>query len=451
MIEEISAEVLQTIKESVALEYNIIPYQVIGRTCRCYGIKGCDYESATHLLSVLYNLDITVHQIEDRDFQRIQVKNYRTVKTVSLSNADFLNSLIEEAYINWCSDIHFESYESRCRIRFRIDGKLIERYVLEKSQYVALINQIKILASLDIAEKRLPQDGRIFYQVGQTKFDVRVSVVPAVYAEKVVMRLLTRQPELLRLENLGLSESQLSCYYDAVNNPHGMIIVSGPTGSGKSTTLYATLRYLNKESSNILTIEDPIEYTLDGINQVQTKEDIGMDFSVALKAFLRQDPDVIMVGEIRDSETAQIAIRSSMTGHLVLSTLHTNNAVGCISRLKEMGISSYLLADTLKLLVAQRLVRILCPKCKKIYKHETGAILFRSTGCEECFYTGYKGRKAIYEVVPVNEELAEMIRSDKPVSREDLLKYGITSLEKSATQLLLNGLTSIEEISSFIN
>ena len=368
-----------------------------------------------------------------------------------MGDDNFLNSLIDEAYENWCSDIHLECYENRCRIRFRIDGRLIERYVLEKSQYVVLINQIKIKSALDIAEKRLPQDGRIFYNVGAVKFDVRVSVMPTVYGEKAVMRLLTRQPELLDLRNLGLNEYQYASYLSAVRKPHGMIVISGPTGSGKSTTLYATLRLLNDESRNILTVEDPIEYTLDGVNQVQTKDEIGMDFSLALKSFLRQDPDVIMVGEVRDSETAQMAVRSSLTGHLVLSTLHTNDALGCVSRLKEMGVSSYLLADTLKLLVAQRLIRILCPKCKREYVYKDRVRFFRAVGCEECYYTGYKGRKAIYEVIPFTDELAEKVRNNTSLLHDDIDKMGVVTLEESAVKLLKEGLTSVEEVSSFIN
>jgi general secretion pathway protein E/type IV pilus assembly protein PilB len=208
---------------------------------------------------------------------------------------------------------------------------------------------------------------------------------------------------------------------------------------------------LNDESRNILTVEDPIEYTLDGVNQVQTKDEIGMDFSLALKSFLRQDPDVIMVGEVRDSETAQIAVRSSLTGHLVLSTLHTNDALGCVSRLKEMGVSSYLLADTLKLLVAQRLIRILCPKCKREYVYKDRVRLFRAVGCEECYYTGYKGRKALYEVIPFTDELAEKVRNNTSLLHDDIDKMGVVTLEESAVKLLKEGLTSVEEVSSFIN
>ena len=306
------------------------------------------------------------------------------------------------------------------------------------------------MASLDIAEKRLPQDGRIFYKDSSARFDVRVSVMPSIYGEKVVLRLLTRHPELLVLDNLGLTRRQLEDYKNAVSRPHGMILVSGPTGSGKSTTLYATLSMLNDIERNILTVEDPVEYTLDGVNQVQVKEDIGLDFSSALRTFLRQDPDVIMVGEIRDRETAEIAVRSSLTGHLVLSTLHTNSALGCVSRLSEMGVSPFLQAETLNLLVSQRLVRLLCPSCKRQYEHRQGIALYRKTGCAECYYTGYKGRKAIYEVIPVDQTIAESIRQGQ-ISNLDIHKNGLSTLADSALTLLREGRTSLEEVISFID
>lgn len=240
----------------------------------------------------------------------------------------FLKRLIYEAFQNYASDIHFECYEERCRVRFRMDGQLIEKYVIEKQNYPFIVNQIKILAKLNISERRLPQDGRIFYQSEKEKFDVRVSCIPTIHGEKIVLRLLTRHIDLLDLSNLGFSERQLEDYIKAVKRPHGLVLISGPTGSGKSTTLYATLRMLNNEISNILTIEDPVEYTLAGVNQVQLKEEIGLTFGSALRAFLRQDPDIIMLGEIRDTDTAQMAIRSALTGHMLLSTIHTNSAWG---------------------------------------------------------------------------------------------------------------------------
>lgn len=450
MIDRISSDILQIIDKDVATRYEIVPFSSNGAKCSCYGVCGREYADILRVLKALRGLEFEVIPLPQEEFNKIFLSHYRTTVNVKVGSADFLNSLIAEAYQSYCSDIHFECYEARYRIRFRTDGRLIEKYTLEKQQYISLVNQIKIMASLDIAEKRLPQDGRIFYKDSSARFDVRVSVMPSIYGEKVVLRLLTRHPELLVLDNLGLTRRQLEDYKNAVSRPHGMILVSGPTGSGKSTTLYATLSMLNDIERNILTVEDPVEYTLDGVNQVQVKEDIGLDFSSALRTFLRQDPDVIMVGEIRDRETAEIAVRSSLTGHLVLSTLHTNSALGCVSRLSEMGVSSFLQAETLNLLVSQRLVRLLCPSCKRQYEHRQGIALYRKTGCAECYYTGYKGRKAIYEVIPVDQTIAESIRQGQ-ISNLDIRKNGLSTLADSALTLLREGQTSLEEVISFID
>lgn len=450
MIDRISSDILQIIDKDVATRYEIVPFSSDGAKCSCYGVCGREYADILRVLRALRRLEFEVIPLPQEEFNKIFLSNYRTTVNVKVGSADFLNSLIAEAYQSYCSDIHFECYEARYRIRFRIDGRLIEKYTLEKQQYISLVNQIKIMASLDIAEKRLPQDGRIFYKDSSARFDVRVSVMPSIYGEKVVLRLLTRHPELLVLDNLGLTRRQLEDYKNAVSRPHGMILVSGPTGSGKSTTLYATLSMLNDIERNILTVEDPVEYTLDGVNQVQVKEDIGLDFSSALRTFLRQDPDVIMVGEIRDRETAEIAVRSSLTGHLVLSTLHTNSALGCVSRLSEMGVSPFLQAETLNLLVSQRLVRLLCPSCKRPYEYHRGVTFYRKTGCAECYYTGYKGRKAIYEVIPVDHTIAESIRQGQNANL-DIRQGGHTTLADSALTLLREGRTSLEEVISFID
>ncbi|MDR1671287.1 MAG: GspE/PulE family protein, partial [Alistipes sp.] len=358
----------------------------------------------------------------------------------------FLTGLIEEAFDTYASDIHIESYEERCRVRFRIDGKLIERYVVEKGNYASLINQIKIIANLDISEKRLPQDGRILYDRNGKKFDVRVSCLPTIYGEKIVMRLLTRHIELLELANLGFSERQLADYCAAIERPHGMILICGPTGSGKSTTLYATLRRLNRQTGNILTIEDPVEYTLEGVNQVQLKEEIGLTFASALRTFLRQDPDIIMLGEIRDADTAQMAVRSSLTGHLIFSTIHTNTAWGSVARLVDMGIHPYLVSGTLVMCVAQRLVRLLCPHCKRPEGEHWVAV-----GCDRCYYTGYSGRRAIYEVIPIDDALSAAIRHQEPDVEAMLAERGVTTLRDAALELLRRGDTSLEEIVQLTN
>ncbi len=387
-----------------------------------------------------------------------KINSVKLKTTINSDNSEFLYELIEEAKIHKSSDIHIECYEEIARIRIRIDGMLIEKYTIKKEQYPSLINKIKIMANMDIAEKRLPQDGRILFQKDKSKFDLRISVLPTMYGEKVVMRLLNTSSIDLNIASLGFNEFDLANFLEGIKKPNGIILISGPTGSGKTTTLYSVLNLLNKESRNILTIEDPIEYTIEGINQVQLKENIGFTFSSALRTFLRQDPDVIMVGEIRDVDTAAMAIRAALTGHLVLSTIHTNSAWGTVSRLIDMGIQPFLLANTLNTSAAQRLVRLLCVKCKRkekfdkvYYPRNFSAKIdinyhYVPNGCEYCQNTGYKGRKAIYEVIPVDYEIANLIKTNTFNAQEILLKKGILSLADNAFQLFEFGETSIEEI-----
>lgn len=371
--EQIATEIIQRLSPALAWDYRLLPYAEGDNILHCYTDETDGDKSLE--LEVLHGIRIRMEKVSTGRLEKLLHQYYRQqragVESVSLSVGDissgqgFLAGLIEEAFDMYASDIHIEPYEQRCRVRFRLDGKLIERYVIRKSDYSSLINQVKILANLDISEKRLPQDGRILFNRNDKKFDVRVSTLPTIYGEKSVLRLLTRHVELLELANLGFTEKQLNDYCSAVGKPHGMVLICGPTGSGKSTTLYATLRRLNDDTGNILTIEDPVEYTLEGVNQVQLKEEIGLTFTSALRTFLRQGPDIIMLGEIRDADTAYMAIRSSLTGHLLFSTIHTNSAWGSIARLVDMGIHPYLIANTLILCVAQRLVRLLCPECKK--------------------------------------------------------------------------------------
>ncbi|MBO9620533.1 MAG: type II/IV secretion system protein [Niabella sp.] len=370
----------------------------------------------------------------------------------------FLNDLIAEAKSLKSSDIHIETYEHDCRVRIRVDGLLVLRYLIEKKQYPALINKIKISANLDIAEKRLPQDGRIFFQREGDKFDIRVSIVPTLHGEKVVLRLLNNDATDIQLETLGFSTGDLRNYQEGLKKPYGIVLISGPTGSGKTTTLYATLKQLNLSTKNILTIEDPIEYTLKGVNQVQVKENIGFTFAVALRTFLRQDPDIIMLGEIRDAETANMAIRAALTGHLVLSTIHTNSAWGTVSRLVDMGIPSFLIANTLNTSVAQRLIRLLCPECKRKEtflpeyfprNYRPPGILeshFVPVGCAHCYNTGYRKRKAIYEVIPVDIELADEIKKGTQRIDDFLNEKQIKTLADNAFELLKTGETSLEEV-----
>jgi type IV pilus assembly protein PilB len=418
-------------------------------------------------LEVLLGKEVVLERTSPEVIQKTIIKYYRKTssgankvsskKITSEQKDDFLQTLIFEAKNLGSSDIHIEAYEEKCRVRIRIDGLLIERYTISKEDYPALINKIKIKANLDISEKRLPQDGRIFFNNHNEKFDIRVSVLPTLHGEKIVLRLLSNDATNIDIKLLGFSENDLVNYLESVKKPNGIVLISGPTGSGKTTTLYATLKILNKEKTNILTIEDPIEYTLEGINQVQLKESIGLTFASAIRTFLRQDPDVIMLGEIRDPETAQMAIRAALTGHLVLSTIHTNSAWGTISRLTDIGVPSYLIAGTLNTSVAQRLLRLLCEHCKeknefkanvlpKTYKAErTITHHYIAKGCEHCYYTGYKGRKAIYEVISIDKELAETIKN-KGNADELLGLRKIKSLADAAFEMFEKGKTSLEEI-----
>lgn len=465
---QIPTEIIQLLTATEAAEYHLVPFEKTGSRVRCYGEADTDYSATIIELETLYAWDVVIEPVNREDFRRLYLRYYRNdaIAPDSVSSAKrinsitsgqgFLMSLIGEALHNNASDIHIEPYETRCRIRMRLDGKLTERYIVDRAQYAPLVNQIKILANLDISEKRLPQDGRIGYDRDGIKFDVRVSTLPTIYGEKVVLRLLTRRVELLELGNLGFSQEQYDAYCRAIARPFGMILICGPTGSGKSTTLYATLRRLNRLTDNILTIEDPVEYTLEGVNQVQLKEEIGLTFTAALRTFLRQDPDIIMLGEIRDGATAEMAVRSSLTGHLLFSTIHTNTAWGAVSRLVDMGVHPYLVADTLVMTVAQRLVRLLCPHCKRqvnaskeIQQLLQGCDLetyFEAVGCEHCFYTGYVGRKAAYEVIPMDEELAAAVRAGRTEISPLLNERNIHSLREAVLELFMEGKTSLEEI-----
>ena len=357
---QVETRLQQLISAEQAHYYRIVPIKEENGLIE-FKTDSQEKESLESELKIILGKPIKVTSTNSEEIEQFLNRNYRVNKSsgskeLHFSN-DFLIDLIHEAKRIGSSDIHFETFEHRSRVRFRIDGKLIERYIIPKHEYPTIINRIKILAQLDISEKRLPQDGRIKITSPEAEFDIRASSLPTLYGEKVVLRILSKDTTVVELESLGLGDSELRMYKEGIKNPNGIILISGPTGSGKTTTLYATLKLLNNDSTNILTIEDPIEYTLEGINQVQLKENIGLDFSKSLKTFLRQDPDIIMVGEIRDVATANMAIRASLTGHLVLSTIHTNSAWGTISRLIDMGVPPFLLAATIKLSVAQRLVR----------------------------------------------------------------------------------------------
>ena len=462
----LKVEDLQLITAEQAWHYRIIPKEHDGSHITFFIDNATFNPSIEEELEILFGkniqLEATATEIVSNSLSRYYRQEEKDSRIKNLSykgqSEDFLSDLISEAKSLKSSDIHIETYEEKCRVRIRIDGMLVERYVIEKEDYPSLINKIKIMSSLDIAEKRLPQDGRIFFMRKGNKFDIRVSVLPTLHGEKVVLRLLSNDATNIDIKFLGFSDFDLHNFMEGVKRPNGVLLISGPTGSGKTTTLYATLKELNKTTRNILTIEDPIEYTLEGINQVQLKESIGLNFSSSLRTFLRQDPDIIMVGEIRDPETASMAIRAALTGHLVLSTIHTNSAWGTISRLIDMGIPPFLVANTLNTSVAQRLIRLLCPHCKVKEKFNTALYprQFKpyrevqehcmSKGCEKCFFTGYKGRKAVYEVIPLDQELAEKIKNGVFDISEQLRERGIRTLAENSFELFEKGETSIEEI-----
>jgi general secretion pathway protein E len=368
-----------------------------------------------------------------------------------------INALITEAIKENASDIHVEPFETRLSIRFRIDGVL--REVLEPPRQIAslLCSRIKVMAQLDIAEKRLPQDGRISLKVANRPVDIRVSTLPSGHGERVVMRILDKQAGRLDLKQLGMDEVNQQRLSQVIQKPHGIILLTGPTGSGKTTTLYAMLTALNDTRRNILTVEDPIEYDLDGIGQTPVNRKVDMTFAKGLRAILRQDPDVVMVGEIRDNETAQIAVQASLTGHLVLSTLHTNSAVGAITRLQDMGIEPFLLSSTLLGVISQRLVRNLCPDCKSETSlsatelanygiHSTEGI-YQAKGCPSCLHTGYKGRSGIYEMIEIDDHLANMIHEGE--SQTKIESYCLTkskNLRDDGIRKVILGETTLDEV-----
>lgn len=373
-----------------------------------------------------------------------------------------VTQMISEAVKVRASDIHIEPLEDKFRIRYRIDGVLHEIPGPPKQLQATVTSRVKIMAGLNIAEKRLPQDGRIRIEAMNKDLDIRVSTLPSLYGESVVMRLLDKSSFMLGLQELGFSREDEGKFEKLVRLPHGMILVTGPTGSGKTTTLYASLSYINKPNKKLITVEDPVEYQLSGINQVQVKPSIGLTFASGLRTMLRQAPDVIMVGEIRDFETASIAIQAALTGHLMFSTLHTNDAAGAITRLIDMGVKPYLVSSTVKAIMAQRLVRRVCDNCKEPYtptreelfavdlkpENLRGKTLYRGRGCKECAHTGFKGRTGIFELLMVDDEICELIvkKASSAAIREAARKTGMRTLRDDGVLKILAGITTIPEV-----
>ena len=373
-----------------------------------------------------------------------------------------VNLVLLQAIRDAASDIHFEPFEDEFKMRYRIDGVLFEMVPPPKFVAMAISSRIKVMANLDIAERRLPQDGRIELLVESRPVDLRVSVLPTMYGESVVLRVLDRKQVDLDLEQVGLREEELGVFRQLISKPHGIIIVTGPTGSGKTTTLYSALRELNVPGVKILTSEDPVEYDIDGMIQVQVKSDIGLTFARCLRHFLRQDPDIILVGEVRDLETAQIAVQSSLTGHLVFSTLHTNDAPTSIARLLDLGLEPFLITATLEAIIAQRLVRKICENCKEEYvptetqlmelaltpEDVAGRTFYYGRGCDYCNNTGYKGRTAIFEAMALDDELRDLImkHASAGVLREEARKHGMRTLRETGLLTMYDGVTTIEEV-----
>ena len=414
-------------------------------------------------------------QVSEADSQAseedVDVSGFLDLDKISPNSSQYVkqvNAILRQAIAEHTSDIHLEMFDERVSLRFRIDGSLYERTAPAKESVNAIISRIKILSKLDIAEKRLPQDGSFTIRYQNRSIEVRVSVCPAVYGEKLVLRILDRGTGNMTVDKLGFEPEQKKAFLEASNLPHGLIFLTGPTGSGKSTTLNAVLSTIKSPELNFMTLEDPVEYKLDGISQVQIKANIGLTFAAGLRSFLRQDPDVILVGEVRDNETAEACLKAALTGHLVLSTLHTNEALGAIPRLIDMGMEPFLLASSLALVAAQRLVRMLCPYCKVPHipdsammaqiireghlnpRDQNSWTFFKSVGCPRCFGTGFSGRRAIYEVYRMTEDMRNIIykTQDLVELKQAAIRSGALNLRANGWRKVIRGQTTVDEILS---
>lgn len=438
------------------------------------------------------NLPIKIHRVENKFFDYVLAEAYSSANAAAVvddvredidlsalmqnlqqtedlleSENDapvikIINAFLTQAVKEDASDVHLDAYEKYSIVRFRRDGVLHKVTEINPGLHAALVSRIKIMAQLDIAEKRLPQDGRIALRLAGREVDLRVSSIPTGHGERIVMRLLDKNKERLQLETLGMASDTLEKIDSLINRPHGIFLVTGPTGSGKSTTLYAALARIDSSSLNIMTVEDPVEYDIAGISQTQVNSKIDMTFARALRAILRQDPDVVMIGEIRDLETAEIAVQSSLTGHLVLATLHTNSAVASITRLMDMGVQSFLLSSSLIGILAQRLIRLLCPQCKAENHSVTpeirnrlgisqDTVIYKAVGCDHCSGTGYKGRTGIHELLVLDDEVQRMVHNNNAeteIENYAIDKLGMRTLRMDALRWMIAGKTTLEEVIS---
>lgn len=472
------------IKENFARENVLIPIKktdtelvvAMGDPLNLIAIENIELITGMKVRSVIdtsKNIIRAINHVYSRKMVEKAVEDYRKeyinddldmdiTSIDDLSNAPIVkmvNTMIMEAVGSGASDIHIEPYEKDLRVRYRIDGLLREVMNHRKDVHKALVTRLKIMSDLDIAEKRVPQDGRVEVEIGSLDLDLRISTIPTIHGEKIVLRILDRNSFLKDKTQLGFSGHNYRRFENLLKEKNGIILATGPTGSGKSTTLYSIIKELNSEYKNIVTVEDPVEYRMDGINQIQVNQKVGINFATGLRSILRQDPDIIMIGEIRDHETAEIAIRAAITGHLVLSTLHTNNAPSSINRLLDMGIQPYLITSSLKGIIAQRLVKLICPKCKENYEasgdekailgisNSEKLMLSRGVGCDYCNGTGYFGRKAIHEILIVNRAIRESIINgeSEDVIGDKSQKSGLRTLLEDCRELVDEGITSLEE------
>lgn len=479
----IRQEIINTIQENVARKYEVIPVDLINGQLIVTMSDPLNYFAIEEIKiatgyvvkvaislreSILTNIEkyYGKNRAEEAalDYSRtynFQENNENDVKNVDENVAPiikYINTIIENAILYDASDIHIEPEEKEMRVRFRVDGVLREIMKSNIQMLEPVISRIKIMAELNIAEKRIPQDGRISFKAKQKNIDIRVSIAPTIYGEKVVMRLLDKGNFTLSLEKLGLESEDYSRVREIVSKPYGIILVCGPTGSGKTTSLYSALNEVNSVEKNVITVEDPVEYNISGVNQMQVNNKIGFTFANGLRSILRQDPDIILVGEIRDNETAEIAVRAALTGHLVLSTIHTNNSASTITRLKDMGIKPFLISSTVVGVISQRLVRKICPNCIEEYiaaQREMSILevsetvkLKRGKGCSICNHTGYKGRTAIFEVMPVDVNVKEMIDGEKNEKEIETyaIKNGMINLRTACIKKVLDGITTVDEL-----
>jgi type IV pilus assembly protein PilB len=481
----VEQDAVMAISESMALKLLVIPIKKEGRTLTVVMRDPLNYHAVDEL-RMLTGMDIKecisseseIRNAIDRyysnegaqkaveelskEYSLSELNSLAEISDNEVSNAPvvrLVTAIISNAVKSRASDIHIEPSEDDMRVRFRIDGELQEAMRSSMTTHPAITTRIKIMGGMDIAEKRIPQDGRIAFNVDSShSVDLRISILPTVYGEKIVIRILGQQGMDLTKEGLGFTPENLALTDKLIKSPNGIILVSGPTGSGKTTSLYAFLKELNRPNVNIITVEDPVEYKLKGINQVQVNNKAGLTFASGLRSILRQDPDIIMIGEIRDTETAQIAIRASITGHLVLSTIHTNDSASSVFRLVDMGIEPYLVSSALVGVVAQRLVKKICPRCKVAYRPDHAEMmllklsepreLYRGEGCPACNFTGYQKRTAIHEVLIVTKDIRELIdrRASVDQIRQAASRYGTKTLRESCTKLVLDGITTTDEL-----